>query len=39
METAMKDFNKFDLEKIARDAKEKYSYSAVGSQLNSLYSY
>jgi len=37
MEMMMDNFKTFDLESIAKDAKMKFSYNAVGSQLNLLY--
>jgi len=37
MEMMMDNFKNFDLESIAKDAKMKFSYHAVGSQLNLLY--
>jgi glycosyltransferase involved in cell wall biosynthesis len=37
MEMMMDKFKNFDLESIAKSAKMKFSYNAVGSQLNLLY--
>jgi len=37
MEMMMNNFKNFDLESIAKNAKRKFSYEAVGSQLNLLY--
>jgi glycosyltransferase involved in cell wall biosynthesis len=37
MEMMMGKFKNFDLESIAKSAKMKFSYNAVGSQLNLLY--
>jgi len=37
MEMMMENFKNFDLESIAKGAKMKFSYNAIGSQLNLLY--
>ena len=37
MEKVMENFEHFNPESIANDAKEKYSYSTIGKQLSSLY--
>jgi len=37
LEKVMENFEHFNPESIANDAKEKYSYSTIGKQLSSLY--